>query len=39
MYEKFIDNENVLEYEFVKGIEKNVYFIIYKEEELIKEEI
>lgn len=33
VYEKFFDNENVLEYEDVMGIEKNVYFVLYIEKE------
>lgn len=38
VYEKLIDNENVLEYELVKGIEKNVFFISHNKEESTKEE-
>lgn len=29
LYKKFDDNENVLEYEDVMGLEKNVYFVFY----------
>lgn len=29
LYEKFDDNENVVEYEDVMGLEKNVYFVFY----------
>lgn len=38
VYERLIDNENVLEYELVKGIEKNVFFISHNKEESTKEE-
>lgn len=39
VYEKLFDNENVLEYEDVMGIEKNVYFVSHTEEEQAKEDM
>lgn len=38
VYGKLVDNENVFEYEHVKGIEKDVYFISHSKEESRKEE-
>lgn len=38
VYERLIDNENVLKYELVRGIEKNVYFISHNKDESTKED-
>nr|XP_022331471.1 NFX1-type zinc finger-containing protein 1-like isoform X3 [Crassostrea virginica] len=38
VYEKLVDNENVLKYEDVLGIHKNLYFISHDEEESKKDE-